>query len=1192
MASLAQAVNTRLTSGVGDMAYRIGFYLHSLFRKMRNDEGTLATPEAEFWTFYQALRPEDAEWPAAEPGEATGANLANPLNQFVFGSEALNLDGERGRLGNVNTILGLPPGQEATAADYWQLGKDQRGAYDPSNGNYSSPMLGLGYSYGYIRSSLNSPYGNSYGGYFPTPTDAGGCTPVDDGIGGTYNPPNLQIQFTNLETGEVVTYCGTCPDDTLCADAVRIAYLSYTPFAYFVFLYNGAVDVYPKAQWIEGPYTSDARLSKASANAVSRAVAQFAAEFRGDDTQRAEADQGQGSAFLFQEFLEEQYPLAPQIGTTIGEDVLPFYPAFYRLGSDDLEQGFGAMPVTSGGVDFSFPEGSLSTHFLLVARGVASQSVEVTITENGEPVMTRTLSIGADGAASEIVKWPTARTFTKLEVQCTAFTFADASGFVAVEFNCLLEYKPQLSDLYATLRLSTYRGGLGMDGSGIDESQSREVYENVQTYGCIVPVTESSGGLDSAVNQNAVYDAARRLSKCVRILPRHNLVGYAVQGGKSVLYFRRYAFGMSHGTPIDLLEGIAPSATPLVTGELLVGREYEVASGSITHGTTQYNEGETFTATSAEFSGSGVVREESGTHDAYPGGYSNKWVINFGFKPYYWSDSSVWKLDAFADVYNAPFGNRCTFDDTGIAADSTTLMHVGYGTRPLYISETPSGYNYMPTPLAGGGYSYANIGASVDQMKSCRIYEPPGEVQSVHIDDAMTAAFGEQIIRVRLHGRLHHHESAPATISHDISAWNTTDLATEVADRRTVENGIREYILYDQTGRNCGNAGAGDFSATSNFATDYDVFGTCIPSILLVKQIPEPWLDGNTSDNATDSPALSDHLRLVELYLRAGCEGFVDGRTSLANACESLTTTLYDFTWENLNFQANGNRHVPLLPNDIRSDNPQGHGPMPMTYFYAETFNNLSACVNELVTARVMIPATLEFRTTTYVAETDVTNTVLNATGAKGVTDGYSKAAGVDYSIMLYADARGLGTATVGAWTPGTTAGVGTSVDLSADGVTVTLAVTRQKVEWRWSPTSSFENALTADVEALLEDSPSVIAETSVEQTLYRRTLVADELGGTTCDNTVTTDHVWTLGGGSGQAIIWVGDVTSEGPECVQISDLTSDELGFSWVAFSDTVGATDPACQYSATRVTNIIVNIANTPAITVPTVAYADGD
>jgi hypothetical protein len=1191
MASLAQAVNTRLVSGIGDFHYRVAFYLHSLFRKMRNDEGALATPEAEFWTFYQALEANDGEWPTAEPGEPTGANLANPLNQFVFGSEALNLDGERGRLGNVNTILALPPGQEATAADYWQLGKDQRGAYDPSNGNYSSPMLGLGMSYAYIRTSLTSPYGNSYGGYFPTPANAGGCDPIFDALGAIY-PPNLQIQFTNLETGEVVAYCGTCPDSTLCPDNDRIAYLSYSPFAYFVFLYNGAVDIYPKAQWIEGPYTSDARLSKASANAISRAVAQFSAEFRGDATQRAEPDQGQSKAFLFEEFLTEQYPLAPQIGTTIGEDVLPFYPAFYRLGSSDLEQGFGPMPINSGGVDFTFPEGSLSTHFLLVARGVASSSVTFTITENGEPVDTRTLAIGADGAASEIVKWPTARRFAKIEVQCEAFTFADASGFVAVEFNCLLEYKPQLYDLYATLRLSTYRGGMGMDGSGIEESQSREVYQNLQTFGCIIPIAEASAGLDVAVNQNAVYDAARRMSKCVRILPRHNLVGYAVQGGKSVLYFRRYAFGMSHTTPIDLLAGIAPSASQLVTGELVVGRSYKVASGSIVHGTTQFNTGNTFTATSADFAGSGVVREASGIYDAYPRGYSNQWVVDFGFKPYYWSSSSIWKLDAYADVYNAPFGNRCTFDDYGIANDSNTRAHVGNGIRPLYFGENPSGYNYMVTPSAGGGFDHANIGASSQQMKSCRIYEPPAELESSEIDDTWTATFGEQIVKVTLTGRLHHHESAPASISADTSTWNITTLATEVAERRTVENAIREYILYDQTGRNCGNAGAGDFSATSDFATDYDVFGTCIPSIFFVQQIPEPWRDGNTSDNATDSPALSDHLRLVELYLRAGCEGFVDGRTSTANSCSVSTTTLYDFTWENLNFQAHGNRHVALMPEDLRPDNPPGHGPMPMTYFYAETFNSLSRCVNQLTTARVMIPATLEARVTTYTLDIDVTNIVLNTTGANASSDGFSKAAGVDYSVMMFTGSGGFGTPSVGAWTPGLSFGVATSVGLSADGTTVTKTSVMQSVEFRWSPTSSYEDALTPDVAALLSAAPAVFAEKTIQQTVYNRTLVNDELGGTTCDNSATTDHVWTLGSGSGQAIVWDGDVTSEGPECVVLTAASSEYPPVSWIAFSDTVGDVDPACGFSSVRSTGFIINIANTPAIIVPTAAYSGGD
>jgi hypothetical protein len=265
---------------------------------------------------------------------------------------------------------------------------------------------------------------------------------------------------------------------------------------------------------------------------------------------------------------------------------------------------------------------------------------------------------------------------------------------------------------------------------------------------------------------------------------------------------------------------------------------------------------------------------------------------------------------------------------------------------------------------------------------------------------------------------------------------------------------------------------------------------------------------------------------------------------------------------------------------------------MPMTYFYAETFNSLARCVNQLVTVRVMIPATLEARVTTYVLNTDVTNIVLNAAGAKAIDDGFSKAAGVDYSVMLFTGSGGLGTPTVDIWIPGLSFGIGTSVGLSADGTTVTKTSTMQSIEFRWSPTSSYEDALTPDVAALLTAAPAVFAEKTVTQTVYNRRIVNDELGGTTCDNSATTDHVWTLGGGSGQAIIWDGDVTSEGPECVVLTAALSEYPPVSWIAFSDTVGDVDPACFFGSTRSTGFIVNIANTPAIIVPTAAYSGGD
>ena len=177
LASVAQGINSRRWSGIGDWNYRLAYYFHvGLFRKPRNDDGDLATPESEFWNFYQMLRPEDAEWPTTGPGEPQGANLANHLNAFVLGSEALSLDSERIRIEAVPVELAAreDPADPLVAADIWELGKAQRGAFDPTTGDYGSPMFTLGVSYGYIRGSLTGTHGLSYGGYFPRPNNAGG----------------------------------------------------------------------------------------------------------------------------------------------------------------------------------------------------------------------------------------------------------------------------------------------------------------------------------------------------------------------------------------------------------------------------------------------------------------------------------------------------------------------------------------------------------------------------------------------------------------------------------------------------------------------------------------------------------------------------------------------------------------------------------------------------------------------------------------------------------------------------------------------------------------------------------------------------------------------------------------------------------------------------------------------------------
>jgi hypothetical protein len=1190
-ASLAQAVNTRLVSGVGDMASRVAFYLFSgLFRKVRNDAGTLATNQTEFFNFYQELNPSDAQWPTAPEGEEAGANLANHLNAFVFGAEALSLASERDRLAQVVTTITPELGGDATAEDYWRLGKFQRGAYDINTGDYSSPMLNLGISYAYIRSSLTSPHGNSWGGYFPTAFDQGGCDPVGD-----YLPPNLEIYFTNLETGEVVSYCGTCPDANACPDdGDRVQWIAYTPFTYVVFLYDGSVDYYPKNKWIEGPYTTAARLSKASANALSRVVAQYVAEFRGSDEQRAQKDRGQPNAFPFQDFFTEQFPLAPQIGTTIGDSIAPFYPAFFHIGSDGLTFEAGPLRFSGGGQSFVAPAGSVSTHFLFAIRRVASSTVTVTIKDSGNTIATATLAPDANGNASRIVRIYPARRLENLTVECSDVTLIDSQSYVAAEFTCLLDYKPQISDAYSLLRLSTFTGGTP-DGRGIDEEQSRTIYESLDSLGMCNPIATQEGINDGSVNGNAIFDAARRLSKCVRILPRHNIVGYAVTDSKSTLYLRRYAFGMDHGVPIDLLEGLAPQASAIVSGELVPGRVYEVNEGSIGHAGEMLVAGQTFTARSAEFTGTGLVREENGIYDAPPKGYSNKWCGFVTFKPYATADSSPWKPENFADI-ESPFIDRCTFDSLEIGLDEQVITHVGYGVKPVYISETMTGYRYVPTPNTGTNDDYSNRGADTDFVKSCRVYEPPLEVQSAVIDDQWSAEYGEQIICVKFHQRFHHHEDAPSSIDDDVSTWDLDALALEVAERRTDENGLREYIVHSREGRNCGNAGQGDAAYSSALPTSGDVFGTCYPNLFFVQLIPEPYLDGNTRYDVSDSGALSDHQRLVELYIRAGCEGFVDGRTSASRACEYDTTSLYDYTFENLCFDASDNRHVPLLPVTIREDNTPGHGPMPMTRFYAATHNALARAVNKLTSARLMLPATLEFKTDQYDGSIDITHLVKNAAGdSVQVSGDWSSSNASLYAIWHYGRPIETATLTEGSWFPGDATSCGSGLAIQSDGTTADLVMTRQTVQFRWAPDSPFEDVLPDGI-ADYVDRPALLLKTQILEQTYSLGWISGSDTGDQCHLApLTSDTVWY--DGVSQSVETTLSETVSDYSCdydlealVSSGDAPASHLTAAKNSGDFFPGTKD--CGVESLRTISIEAINSATPAISIPTVAYSDGD
>jgi len=161
LASLAAAFNSRILSGVGDMVWRIAYYLHSgLFRQLRNSDGAYSfPPDGEFWNIYQHVNPNDAQYPLTGPGDPEGANLSNQINAFVYGGEAIGLDSELVRLSQVPTSF--DDGQPMTPTRFWALGQAQRGAYDPSTGAIAWPAGDVAQSYAWVRASTSSPHGNA-----------------------------------------------------------------------------------------------------------------------------------------------------------------------------------------------------------------------------------------------------------------------------------------------------------------------------------------------------------------------------------------------------------------------------------------------------------------------------------------------------------------------------------------------------------------------------------------------------------------------------------------------------------------------------------------------------------------------------------------------------------------------------------------------------------------------------------------------------------------------------------------------------------------------------------------------------------------------------------------------------------------------------------------------------------------------
>lgn len=822
--TLAQAFNDRLKSGIGDGTWRIAFLLQSIFRQMRNSDGDAAFPsQKEFLESYATLDPLDGTWPITLAGSEEGANLSNPLNAWVFGSEVSTLDPEGAR---INLVVTGTTGMSAVNA--WDLAKDQRGGYDPGTEAISSSLYAAAHAH---ELDWGSVYERSYGSWFrfePVPT---------------------------------------------------------------------------------------AVLYKPTAGMLSRMLNTFIREFRGSTTQRASPAYHLQSAFDFDWFFTHQYHLAPAKGVDDGlGNVVVTYPSFSAVAS--IAAG-GTLGLRSWDAGFSM------TGWKTLISGLLS-AVTVEVLSGATVLGTQVLSPDGSGFASGVLYLDTAAVSPgSVTVRFPSGLSLSVGGSFTIEFTELVTSIPTIGDAYAFLRCASRDSSLIPDGSGEAFDYAKEVSDAYQQLGCIVSPTASDALVaEVEVNTNAVYDAVRRLSQCVRMSRRQQLTGYAVEDGKSVLWFSR-AMSVG-GVDVDPLG-------PLV----------------------------------------------GATHVAPENGITNEWVLDVELRPYDEDSASLFKPDVYADYFS--FVNRCHFYSDTMATDSNLLRHVAYSETPVIAPESPPGWNYAA--LRGGAYMNTLECAGDPDCEefrlgfynSCRIYEPPVEVESVVISGSE--------LKITLTGRLHHCPEAPASLSRDVSSWDILALRSE--PWRSAENGVREYLAKPVFGAECTRPGglvqppAGNSSIDSPIWSDPGrPYGACYPTFRWTKLIPKPYSDGNDAQNSVDTRFVHDAFTTMELYLRAMCEGYVDGELTIEEACLADAATLYDYTYERLCFDAFGSTQMDLLP-----ALGVGYGPLPNTRASAATFNQFSSAVNLLTRVRVMLPVRLQCNSSSV----DVFENIAALDGSGGV---------------------------------------------------------------------------------------------------------------------------------------------------------------------------------------------------------------
>lgn len=771
-------------------------------------------------------------------------------------------------------------------------------------------------------------------------------------------------------------YAGACPNDGTNPDYCHHLLVHYElPVGWWCVFNDGATMFFPRNDWIEGPYEQVSHLAHDYGDQIRRVVNGFNREFRGADSQRAVPGYNLGNAFDDQAYYTQQNYLAPNYGQQAGDTMTALYPT-WRLGAGVWTAG-QKLQCDAGSTNYSWHDGFLATHLFVILRTAdPSKSIEMTMHwSGGERIITAT----DDG---EIIKLAADERLTDVYFDLNDADTLDAGESILVMVTELQECKPEWYDRYVVTRKGGARlvgDNVHMDGVGTEEEDSLAIWEAYNDEGIIFnPADEPEISEPTSVNENAVYDSARRMYQTVRIMNRFQFVDYEVEGGDSILYFR-------------------PNPR---TDEYSMKNPEDLGDPSIDL-----------------FTGMTVQRVPPDAEDENAiQGKNSRWVMGVWLKPYAPPPPSEEDPKNILDrtLYGDHFPdiNRCYVDDRVSAADTDDFnRHTNRGAdlSTNLFGQAPSGWNYAKTfDDKYVNHTYLKAGLTdVDRInfaKSCRIYEPPIEIKSIE-----TIWRGnEEIRKVRLMGRLRNTSGetggAPDTIS--TSGWLTTNTGTpggatspngwsfnSIRDEPFAceERNLRLYLFERwQDKHDVSGVKPGDGSQSWEGYTRYGDSArqpAIIPHFHFVKLLPQVKFDQDDYQDSEDHLFLSDEPLQAEWMLRCMVEGAVAGEGTL-DCTDPVSARAYDWTWRNLCNELFGIPSVgsfamtetaDLTATDIRADGPEGFGPLPNTYASAEVFNRLVDIVNALTRYRVMLPWAGQY--------CEATNSVNKSVIADGLVD-------------------------------------------------------------------------------------------------------------------------------------------------------------------------------------------------------------